>query len=283
MSLLTTHRRLNAFHRIAMLLAAAAALTACGRPTGGAEPISLTGDALAESGPQFLAPPLPSSAVRLAGGEVEIVGRAPARAVVTLRNPDGQAVDASAGADGSWVVHLPASAAPRLFALSAALGDRRLKGEGALLQAPAPAPPAMLLRAGAASLTLGEADGALSLDVFDFDGAGGLAIAGRAPPQAGLRLTLDGRPAIAGQADAKGRFALMAVQGDLQPGRHALHLEAAGRAVDAVVDATPSSAAPGKPYQVRPVEGGWRVDWATPGGGSQSSVIFAIGASGAGA
>ena len=69
------------------------------------------------------------------------------------------------------------------------------------------------------------------LEAVDFD-AGGLAVAGLADPRASLRLSLDGHPAAAGQADATGRFALLAVQGDLKPGLHRLKLEDGVRAVE---------------------------------------------------
>jgi hypothetical protein len=164
---------------------------------------------------------------------------------------------------------------PRLFALMAKSGDRMLRGEGALLQNPAPAAAALLLRAGAPSVSLTHGAGELTLEAVDFD-SGGLAIAGHGRPHAGLRLSLEGQPAAAGQVEESGAFDLLAVQGDLKPGLHRLRLaDDAGAEVSVQIDATPSTPADDAPYAVRPVAGGWRVDWSTPGGGSQSSVIFA--------
>lgn len=234
-----------------------------------------------EAGPQFLAPPSPTSARRLSTGEIELAGRAAPGSAVSLRNPDGQSIGATTDGAGGWTLRLPLAAVPRLYALSAVLGPRTLRGEGALLSAPAPGPPAMLLRAGAAAVALDEANGALRLEALDFD-PGGVAAAGVGPPQTALRLSLDDRPASVGQTDAQGRFALMAVQGDLQPGAHALHLEGAGRTVEVHIDATPAALPPGQPYGVRKVEGGWRIDWATPGGGAQSAVVFVPGFWGSG-
>ena len=77
---------------------------------------------------------------------VEVVGRAPAGARVTLRNPDGQAVATSAAADGGWVVRIPTTLQPRLYSLAAEAGRRSVRGEGALAISAPPGPAALALR-----------------------------------------------------------------------------------------------------------------------------------------
>ena len=236
-------------------------------------PSHATGPALAnEQGPQFLTPPRGTTARRAPGGSVEVAGRASPGAQVTLRNPDGQAISATAGGDGGWSARVASAAQPRLYALSATADGRTFRGEGALVIAPSPGPAALVLRAGAPAVTLTQGQGALALEAIDFD-SGGLAVAGLAAPRASLRVSLDGRPAAAGQADGGGRFALLAVQADLEPGLHRLRLDDGGRALEVAFDATPATA--GAPYAVRPLAGGWRIDWSSPGGGVQSSILFA--------
>ena len=224
--------------------------------------------------PAFLTPPQITVARRQSNGEIDLAGRAPAGSLVRLASPEGLQLTATAAGDGGWRMTLPGADAPRLYALSAALGARTLRGEGAVATSPAPASAALLLRAGAPSLPLDGGASGLVLEAADFDGAGGLAAAGAAPANAPLRLSLDGRPAAVGQADATGRFGLLAVQGDLKPGLRDLRLEAGGAAVQRTVDATPAAPPPGKAFSTRRVAAGWRIDWVIPGSGAQSTIVF---------
>ncbi len=270
---------MKSFHASAVsglaLFLAVPGLLGCGRDGAAALP-SLPGDAAppAHAEPQFLNPPQPTLA-RRGGATVTVAGHAPAGAQVRLANPDGQQLSTQAAQDGGWRLVVPVTDAPRLYAVSAVAGGRVLRGEGALAVLPAPGPAALLLRAGAPALALdGDGQSDLSLEAVDVDGGGGLAVAGVALAQAALRLSLDGRPAAAGQGDAGGRYGLLAVQGDLKPGPHALRLEGAGRILDRTIETTVSPPPPGRPYAVRRMEGGWRIDWATPGGGVQTTLAF---------
>ena len=271
MALLNTFRAARA---LCLLPTASGALFACGcTPSDRPQAASTPPLAQAQDGPVFVSPPHGTAARRSGEGVTEISGQGPAGAEVSLRNPDGQTVTATADAEGGWVARIAAARLPRLYALTATSGKRAFRGEGALLVNPAPGPAALTLRAGATAVTLSDPTGGLALEALDFD-SGGLAVAGIAARNTALRLSLDGRPAAAGQADAAGRFALLAVQADLKPGPHRLRLDDGAQAVEAAFDATAASTGPA-PYAVKPAPGGWRVDWSTPGGGTQSSIVFA--------
>ena len=220
----------------------------------------------------YLAPPQLLSAAR-AGTVLRLSGQAPAGATVRFASPDGQAFAATAGAGGTWSLDLPGSAQPRMFALSAETGGHVLRSEGAVIAAPAPAFPLLLARAGAAALPAGDGAGAPALVSLDYDSGGGVSVGGFAAPGAAIRLTVDGVQVGQGQADARGRFGVAVTGGQVRPGAHAFAVQTpAGTAGARIVL---SAAAPlVAPFRAAREAGGWRIDWAPPGGGAQTTVLF---------
>ena len=253
--------------RIAAAAAAALALAtaACGRAPPPAAP-----PAAVEAG--FLAPPTLLQAERRVDGSLRLSGRAPPDSTVRLQAPDGRALGAAADAKGVWTLDTPPAESPALYALSAELADRTLRGEGALAVAPAgSAAVALVVRAGAPAVVAasGPPPAAPVLQAVDFDGGGGIAAAGRAAPGAALKLLVDGAAVGAGTADAAGRFGLPGVGAPLAPGAHRVRVEASAGAAEAAVD-TSAAALAGAPYRAARTAGGWRVDWSPSGGGVQS-------------
>ena len=256
---------------LAVAVAAALAAGACGRPRVEASPQAAHpgGDA------GFLAPPTLTTADWTADGGVRLSGRAPPDSTVRLQAPDGRALGVTADAAGSWAADLPASAAPALYALSAELAGRTLRGEGALATAPRGAAAAALVaRAGAPSAvaSAGPAPASPTLEAVDFDAGGGVAAAGRAPPGATLKLSIDGAEAGAGRADTAGRFGLPGVGAPLAPGPHRVRVEVGTGAAEAAVDTSAAAPLGPAPFRTARTAGGWRVDWSPPGGGVQSLV-----------
>ena len=213
-------------------------------------------------------------AVRRPDGGVRLEGRSPPDALVRLLSPETGALGTAADAQGAWVLDLPAAAAPRLYALSADAAGRTLRAEGALAILPAPALAALTLRAGAAAWPAAGAAAGVRLATVDFDGGGGVGAAGLAAPGAQVRLSIDGAAAGAGQADAAGRFALLAVRAPLPPGQHAVRVEAPSGAGEASVATGPGPALGARPYAATRAANGWRIDWAPPGGGVQSRIAL---------
>ncbi len=266
-------RRVRARRALCMGSAAIAltalALAACQKPaaqTGAAAPDP--------SG--YLSPPTLVSATRDAAGGVVFSGRAPAEVEVRLRDPGGTAFSATANDDGDWSMQLPPSAAPRMFAFEGELSGRSLHGEGAILALPAPAPVAVLARAGYGALPIGEQAGPLRITAIDYDGAGGGSVSGVSAPGKPVRLVLDGQPAGVGQADRDGRFTVLDLntRTPMRPGAHTVRIESPSGAVQGPLTVTPAGNLGGEAFLAVREGDGWRTDWRTPGGGTQTTVVF---------
>ena len=130
----------------------------------------------------------------------------------------------------------------------------------------------MLLRAGAGALRVGprEANG---LDAVDFDREGGAVISGRAPAGAPLSVHIDGRQTADGRADADGRYAIALTQ-PLPPGPHQVDVFGDATENSVTVDATSAAPLANGPFRAVAVGSGLRVDWMTPGGGAQSTLLL---------
>ena len=221
----------------------------------------------------YLAPPQADLAVAAGGGELRVAGSAPPGSTLTLTSPEGEGVKAVADPRGRWSVRLPASATPRLYAISALLGGRALHAEGALVTAPGALVPAVTVRAGDAARPLSEAR-ETDISTVDYDPAGGIAVAGHASPRASLTLAVDGTNVAVGQAGADGRYALLAANHSLPPGAHRLQVRAPDRTAGREVMLEPPSPL-NAPYLASPAAGGgWRVEWALTGGGVQTTLIL---------
>lgn len=256
--------------------AAAALLLACGCARQAPRGETAAAQRARTSAPDFLAPPALRRAERDPVGGVTVHGSAPPGARVLLASPAGERLEAPVDADGGWALSLGPSAVPRAYALSAVLpGGRTLRGEGALAVAPAPALPAFLLRGGASSWPAGPAPGRepLQLALVDSDGGGGAAVAGFAPPNSPVRLLVDGVAAGAGQADASGRFGLLAVGAPLRPGPHVIELHTPTAALTRQVRLE-GPAGLDAPMRADRTPEGWRISWSPPGGGVQTTLAL---------
>jgi hypothetical protein len=248
----------------------ALAVSACGRPAdkAAAPPPVLAQDA--EAG--YLAPPQLLGATRIATG-VRLSGQAAPGARIRLAAPEGDALGATAGPDGSWSLDVPLAAQPRMFSLAAEADGHVLRAEGAVIAAPGTAFPALLARAGAAAWPAGEGKGAPEIVSIDHDGAGGASVGGLAAPDAAVRLTIDGAQAGQGQADARGRFAVPVTSGPVRPGVHAFTVQTNAGTDLARIELSPPTPLEA-PYRAARAPGGWRIDWAPPGGGVQTSLVL---------
>lgn len=261
-------------HPHSLIFIAGGVLAGCGAPS--AAPTVAAQDEASPT-PQsggYAAPPALASAVR-EGGQVRVRGQATAGAEVRLAAPDGWSTRALAGGDGSWEVRTPAGSEPRMYALSMVAGGRVVRAEGAVLTAPAPAPPAILARSGYAAQPAPERVAVPVIVAIDFDAVGSAAVGGLAPPNTRVQLSVDGQPADVDLTDAGGRFALVGPRTrPLASGRHLFVVSSAQGTAEASAALTP--AAPLGPGAMRATRepAGWRVDWAVPGGGVQSTLVL---------
>jgi hypothetical protein len=198
---------------------------------------------------------------------------------VELTSPEGEAAAVQASSTGAWRLTLPAVTRPRMFALAArvkdpALGVRQVHSEGALILIPHVGPPAFLVRAGAGALVFGGKAVRPSLDALDYDPGGFSAAAGRARPGTSVRLTMDGALAGVGQADAGGRYSILAANRRLPFGDHIAVVQSGDGQDQRSFTLAPPGPTLTPAYKVDPLPDGWRLEWAIPGGGIQTTLVF---------
>lgn len=260
-------RRAKLYQPLLAALPLVLGLAACGE---GAPPVAApTKGPGGQADAGYLAPPHVTAA-RLDGETLRLSGEAPAGSRVRLATPEGQALFAEVDSKGTWRLAVPRSAQPRIFGLSATAGGRLVQSEGYLLLTPEGE--AALLRAGAGALRVGRA-GKNDIDSVDFDREGGAVVSGRAPAGAALSLHVDGRKVAEGRADAKGRYVLAMTQ-PLELGSRQVDVFGDATENPVMVEATPAAALSSGPFRASAVAAGLRVDWMTPGGGVQSTILL---------
>jgi hypothetical protein len=220
----------------------------------------------------YLVPPEPDT-VRRDGSGVVLAGRGPALGKVRLAQPNGQAVFAAVDAQGRWSLPLGPAQGPRIFGLSAISGSQTAQAAGYVLVTPAGQ--AAVLRAGAAAVRI-DSVAAPGFRAIDFDAGGGLQVACAAPPRATVILSLDGRQIAEGRADEAGRFvASFPPPGrpGLRPGGHQLEMVGDGFADAASFTLGAVAPLAEGPMRSQLTPAGLRLDWMTPGGGVQSTLL----------
>jgi hypothetical protein len=239
-------------------------LAACGaKPPPAAESADATvGD--------YLSPPQVDT-VRAGPGGVTLAGTAPVGGKVRLATPAGQATFSPVDARGRWAAALPPATEARIFGLSASVGARQTQAEGYLLVTPSGQ--AAMLRAGASALRI---DAALrpGLRTIDFDRGGGLEIAAQVGPGATVILRLDGGQVAEGRADANGRYEVsLGSPIPIRPGRRQIEVRGDGFSDQVTAGISPAPPLAQGPLRSQLTPAGLRVDWMTPGGGAQSTLL----------
>jgi hypothetical protein len=235
--------------------------------------VTATADPPASEEAADLTPPMPD-AVRASGDGWSLSGSAPAGARVRLASPQGEALTAVADAHGRWTLALGPVAEARIFGLSATAKGRQIQSEGYVLVTAKGQ--AAVLRAGTGARRI-DAAPRPGLRAIDFDRGGGLEVSAAAAPGATVILKLDGRQAALGRADAAGRYdASLPSTGSqtrILPGVHQAQVFGDGFSdgVSFQVAAAPPLAQGPLHSQLTPA--GLRVDWMTPGGGVQSTIL----------
>jgi hypothetical protein len=250
---------------IAVLLAAGVLAACSAKPpaiASGAEP------AAQDAG--YLAPPRVDE-VRATSGSVVLSGAAPVGGKVRLASPAGQAMIATADGKGRWTVSLPAAPAARIFGLSATVGGRQAQAEGYVLLTPGGE--AALLRAGAGALRISPSKRS-GLNALDFDRGGGLEVSATVQPGATVIVQLDGRQAAEGRADANGRYNVsLGSPNPIRAGTHLVKVFGDGFSDQVALQMSPAAPLAEGPLRSQFTAAGLRVDWMTPGGGIQSTLL----------
>ncbi len=256
------------------LIAAATLLAGCG-PGAPSRSDASTPSASGAAEAGFDGPPRAALLTGLAGGGAVLSGAAAPEAEVRLATPQGRAFTATADDAGAWRLQLPRLDEATLFGLSSRRETRTVQAEGYVAVLPAPAPFAVLLRAGASASPIRPAAPALAVEAVDVDAAGAAVVSGSGPAGAALAAFVDGAAAGEGAANDAGRF-IIPLTRPLAGGGHQLAVRQATSGAESavrVVDARPMAPEAG-PYSARRLEGAWRLDWLTPGGGLQTTLLF---------
>ncbi len=252
-----------------MIVGALVFVAGCDRPGPHA---MARGDARRATANESAYHPAPAlESVARGGGRVVLSGRAQPSAPVRLATPDGHVSTVITGRDGVWRVVLPPSPDMRLYSLSMIDGGRIVQSEGYLALAP---DMVAQLRAGAGATIYGATEGSPRVTAVDFDSKGGCVVSGVATPGRAVAVRIDGVDRGGVRADATGRLAL-ALNEPIAVGPHALTLVAGERQATVTADITPPGPMPSIPLRATRTTDGWRVDWTTPGGGLQTTLLFA--------
>ena len=248
---------------------AVALLSAACRPS--APPAANAAPRAAQSS-GYQAPPDLVSVSAGSDGWIELSGAATPGVAVRLAAPTGAASFATAESDGKWRLRIPSSAEPRLFSLSMSAGGRVVQAMGYLFVAPDGR--SARLRAGGGSEVVEQTGGGLGGLVVDYDTQRAATFSGRAPAGAPLSLRVDGVERGQATAGADGRF-VMPLNQPLSGGTHTFDLVGADKEVEAEAAIGAPVRLTSAPFFAARSGAGWRVDWLTPGGGEQTTLILA--------
>ncbi len=212
-----------------------------------------------------------------ADGRLQLFGSATPGAAVRLQSPSGDKQFATADARGVWRFVLPPSTTPRLLGLSMSDNGQVVQAVGYLFIAPDGA--VARLRTGGGTQASAPAKPGLAALALDYDNQRAASLSGVSAPHEAVTVRVDGVERGEASADATGRFVL-----PLQPltaGAHQFDVMGATQEVQfsATIDAPAALAQ--APFAAARQGQGWRIDWRTPGGGEQTTLI--LGPAGAGA
>lgn len=242
------------------------ALSACG---DGGRPVWKGESAKPGAEAAYLQPPRVEAIAAVQAG-LALAGTAAPGARIRLGTPTGELRYGSTNQAGRWTIVIPPSSDLRLFGVSMTVGERTVQAEGYL--AVTPDGRAAQLRAGAGSLVLSSASRRPLILALDFDRDGAAMVSGVGTVGAEIGLRLDRAAAGGATIDRQGRYSVALIR----PMTGASHeLEISGEGGEQVLIIGAGRPAPlGQPFRAERVQGAWRIDWMTPGGGVQSTVLF---------
>jgi len=215
-------------------------------------------------------PPEATSAQRLPSGVIVLGGSSDPGTRVRLASPNGAVTPAVSTEAGVWRARLPASDTVRLFGLAAIEHGRTIQSEGYL--AVTPGGLSAQLRAGAGARVI-DPTGPLRILSVDFDRTGGVVMSGIGRPGAAVSILADGASRGRATVDAGGRFTFPFDE-PLTTGVHTLAVVDGAARSQSNVALTPPAQLTLGPYRAAREVSGWRIDWLTPGGGAQATLLL---------
>ena len=253
---------------IASGLGACAVIAACAQPA----PTSVTvGDAASPS--DYASPPELKAAQRDGRDMLALSGVSRPDAMIRVVLSDGRAMGATASHAGAWSVTVPGGPVVKLYSLSEDVAGQPLRARGYIAALPAPGASAAILRPGAGAEALSPVGSTLAITALDYDRSGVAVASGWARPGEEVRLLLDGAEAGEDRAAANGAFAA-ALSQSLNGGSHVLSAQSPSGRASAAFRAEPTAPLSRPGFIATRVQAAWRIDWMTPGGGAQTTIVF---------
>jgi len=250
-----------------LALAAIGALAGCGEK----EPSAVNAVTTAPEPTEDYRPaPEVLGGAKAANGALQLYGSASPGAAVRLASPSGAQQFATADAGGVWRLTLAPSVGPRLLGLSMSDKGQVVQAVGYLFIAP-DGRVARLRTGGGTQASAPVAPGLAAL-ALDYDNQRAATLSGVGGPHETVIVRVDGVERSQARADAGGRF--VAPLQPLTAGEHQFEVMGATQQIHfgATVDAPQTPAA--APFSARQEGQGWRIDWRTPGGGGQTTLIL---------
>lgn len=205
------------------------------------------------------------------GGVATVSGQAVPEGRVRFLYGGQRAIGVTADSKGRFKADLPLSGQGGLFDVAVEDTGRLVQAEGRLFIPPEAPQKAVLMRSGSSSLPV--APQGQGIAFVDYDAAGAMMITGVAKPGAAISAVVDGE-SWPKQAQAATDGSFTAVTQIPPPGDTVaavnVTVQAGGQSFQRAVPVSHPTAGD----SVTPVDGGWRVDWAVPGGGMQTTIVF---------
>lgn len=218
----------------------------------------------------YIAPPA-LLAVKVSPEGVVLSGSAQPGAKVMLGTPTGETLSAQADASGKWTVTTPPSGAVRLYGLFMIIDERKVQSEGYLVLTPDGR--SAELRAGGGARVLTALSRRPRILAIDHDHDGGVIVSGIGTAGADVGLRIDRTSGGGSVVTSAGRFAI-SLPRPLSAGDHAFEVAGeGGEDTVTVAVARPTPVTDGV-YRAGRFAGGWRIEWVTPGGGMQTTLLL---------
>lgn len=212
----------------------------------------------------------------MADGAAALSGHAAPSSMVRLVSTFGDRIQTTADGSGAWTARLGLVTEPARYSLTAETGGRTVEAEGYVAILPG-APTVALLRAGAGAQVQAAGSADIRILAVDMDAVGAAVVSGQAQPGASVRVMVDGGSAIQGAAGADGRFSLTLPK-PLARGQRRVQVLAPKESAQIDIDVAPPAPLGDGPFQATSDRFGWRLNWLTPGGAPQTTLL--IGAAG---